>query len=229
MDSGVAFGDFIENLLETLKDREIAKLKIACVANINSIIHCSVSQDLNKDIKAINDPGELLTFLCGDLQYLCNWINIRILEIMSKGFVPAETIVEEYKNEIYSRELIVCDIPNLNIPKNCFTMIEERWNKDITNMAVKDFIKHWIDIEELLHVKGCLLLHHVNLLHHVTFESPVEIVWLLSNGLVNRAYDSFTKCQPTKGCTQLLIELSYLKIGEHHVKDSRLLFLFVTI
>lgn len=215
MTVGEAFYLFRDKLFVKLKKIELSRLQRRCLDIIDLTAGASLS-DLKMSIQAKNNPDDLFSLLCSDVGYICNWINIRILEKMSVGCDPAEGMIKQYKKEIHSRNLVECNIPHLNIPADkhgCFTKIEETWNRDITSMAIKDFVKHWDEIEKLLNVKESLLLHKVT-----CGCKPVKIVWLLCNDFVEHANDITT----VNNDNHLLAEVSYLKIGDNLVKDGKL-------
>lgn len=215
MTVGYAFYHFCEKLFDELKTIEFPRLQRGCLWSIGPAVGVSLTEVLKKSIQCRKNSDDLFSLLCGDMGYICNWISIRILEKMSVGCSSAMGVIEQYKEEIYSRKLDVSDIPNLNIPadkSDCFTKIEETWNRDITGVAIKDFIKHWVDIEKLLNVKESLLLYNVTCNCEL-----INIVWLLCNDLVERANNSVTTVNRDN---HLLIEVLYLKIGDTLVKEE---------
>ena len=136
-----------------------------------------------------------------------NWLNIRILEDISKG---AEKEIEEYKETIFKKKLVVEDFTYSKVPE-CFIWIKEKWNKVVKDIVIQDIIYHQTYIEAKLNVKSCLLLHHI-----IPGESWVEIHWLLSNYLVDYANES-AKNNNHNGLFK--DEVFYLSIGKYIIRD----------
>ena len=208
-----AFRHFCETLFVELKKIEFQKLQRAYLQSIHPVPGVSLTENLKMSIQAKNNPDDLFNLIFSNMEYICNWIDIRVLKKISDGCSSAIEVIDQYEKEMYSKKLIVHHIPNLNIPAGefkCFTKIEETWNKDIAGITIKDFVQHWKDIEELLKVEESLLLHKVT--HDCKL---IKIVWLLCNDLVEHVNVSLKQDDDDP----LLTEVLYLRIGNDIIME----------
>ena len=180
-----------------------------CAQYVQSVADKSLSKDLQQA-----DNQEVLTDKLYELPYICNWINIRMLEDIADVCPAVNEEISQYKKAAFSGKLAdkIHDIDNSEIPAIFFVRIEEKWKKNIDCIAIQDFIDHWSDIECILNIKRCLLLRRITDRH-----GWVEIVWLLhkDDELISVATDS---AKNSALCGQLTSDVFYLAIGDNPIR-----------
>ena len=97
------------------------------------------------EIKASDDLNELFDVLAWSPYW--NWINIRILTKMVdvSGVDEAMELVERYKEAVFSRKLVLLlkEIKAINIPADYYTVVEQKWNRSLDEVTVKDLVTQW--------------------------------------------------------------------------------------
>ena len=219
-----AFSNFVDDMLDVLTKENFDRVQRRCLENLDVVGGISLSKDVKNEVKESKNLNDLVKVLCCCKQYW-NWMNIRILEKMAGNSKPAKQLIKEYKNKVFSRKIkdVISEISNLEIPKNGYTEIKEKWNKNFTDLIVKDVVERWNEIEKKFNVKETMLLKSIT-------EGCVEVCWLLPNHLTECAICSATNNQPSRhhdddqsgpGSTQQLFpEVLYLKIGDTVIIDD---------
>lgn len=157
------------------------------------------------EIKASDDLNELFDVLACSPYW--NWINIRIMTKMVdvSGVDEAMELVERYKEAVFSRKLVLLlkEIKAINIPADYYTVVEQKWNRSLDEVTVKDLVTQWSKMEELFGVKEpTLLLSKV-------FDGCVEIHWLIPTQLV------YHVCCAVFNSRHMSMSILHLKIGDH--------------
>ena len=217
-----AFSTFVDKIFKVLKKEDsFKKVRRKCIENVNVTGVISLPPSTLSEIDNTEDFDELFDVLCHCRSYW-NWMNIRLLERMVGDCLPAKELINQYKNETFSRKVkdIVSEIPILEIPSETYTEVKDKWNKDFDDLTIKDIVKRWSEIETRFNVDETMLLKSIT-------HGCVEVCWLLPNDLVECAVSSATKSQSINhndqsdtGTQEFLHELLYLKIGDHVIKDG---------
>ena len=216
-----AFSNFVDDMLDVLTKEKFDRVQRRCLENLDVVGGISLSVDIEDKIDKSENLIGLVKVLSRCKQYW-NWMNIRILEKMAGNSKPAKQLIKEYKNKVFSRKIkdVMSEISNLEIPKNGYTEMKEKWNKNFNDLIVKDVVERWNEIEKKFNVKETMLLKSIT-------EGCVEVCWLLPNHLVEDAICSATNNQPSRhddddpgSIQQLFPEVLYLKIGDIIIKDD---------
>ena len=225
------FSTFADKICDELKKgSDFKKVRRKCIQNVNVTGTISLPKDTLTEIRNAKEFDELFDILCCTPYW--NWMNIRMLERMAADSSAAQQMINQYKNEVYSRKVkdIVSEIPNLEIPADKYTEVKGKWNKDFDNLTVKDIVEQWNEIEKKFNVEETMILKSIT-------EGCVEICWVLPNDLVERAIDSATINQPVKyenhsgnqppvnhqsgsSTQELFSEALFLRIGDVIIKDD---------
>ena len=211
-------------MFDVLSKEDFHKVQRKCLENLDVPGGISLSVDVEDKIDDSEKLHDLFKILSRCKEHW-NWMNIRILEKMAGNSKPAKQLIKEYKKEVFSRKVkdVMSDITGLEIPKNGYTEIKEKWNKNFNDLIVKDVVDRWNEIEKKFNFKETTML-----LKSIT-EGCVEVCWLLPNHLVECAISSATNNQPDRhddddqsgpGTQQLFSEILYLKIGDTVIKDD---------
>ena len=219
-----AFSSFVDDMFDILEKENFSKVKRKPLESINVVGGIRLTEE---DIKDKIDESENLSDLFDVLSQRCrpywNWMNIRMLEKMAGNSSAAKQSIEKYKRSIYSRKVkdVISEISNLEIPKNGYTKVREKWNKDFNELTIKDVVERWNELEKKFNVEETMLMKSIN-------EGCVEVCWLLPNHLVEHASCSVTNNQQGRhdddhsgtGTQELFPEVLYLKIGDLVIKDD---------
>ena len=179
------------------------------------------SKSTIKKISHANDFYDLFEVLCCCKPYW-NWMNIRIIEKLAGDSLEAKQLINEYRNEIFSRKVkdVMLEIINLEVPIDKYTEVKEKLNKEFGDLVIKDIVDQWMEIERKFNVGESMLLKSIT-------PGCVEICWLLPDHLVEHAVYSATNNQQGKhddqsgtGTQELFPEVLYLQIGVHVIKDA---------
>ena len=98
----------------------------------------------------------------------------------------------------------------MKIPKDKYTKVEDKWNKNFDDLTIRDVVNRWSEIEKKFNVGETMLLEKIA-------HGCVEISWLLRNNLIEHAIYSATNERPVsndQSYSQILLpEVLFLKIG----------------
>ena len=225
------FATFADKICDELKKgSDFKKARRKCIQNVNVAGTISLSKDTLNEIRNAKDFDELFDILCFTPYW--NWMNIRMLERMATDCSAAQQVINQYKNEVFSRKIkdFISEIPALEIPADKYTEVKGKWNKDFDNLTVKDIVEQWNEIEKKFNVEETMLLKSIT-------KGCVEICWVIPNNLVKCAVDSATINQPVKhedhsgiqpppvnhsgsSTQKFFSEVLYLKIGDVIIKDD---------
>ena len=221
-----AFSSFVEDMFEILEQEKFNKIKIKALLNNNVAGGITLSKDTENTIRSSENLYDLFEILtCDrDCRPYCNWMNIRMLEKIAGNSSAAKQTIEKYKKNIYSRKVkdVISDISSLELPKNGYTEVKEKWKKDFDDLTIKDISKRWNEIEKKFNVEETMLLKSIN-------EGCVEVTWLLPNHLVeqvsclvinNQQGRHHDDDQSGTGTQELFPDMLYLKIGDHVIKND---------
>ena len=225
------FATYSDKICDKLKKgSDFIQARRRCIQNVNVTATISLSKDTINEIRNAKDFDELFDILCCTPYW--NWMNIRMLERMAADCSAAKQVINQYKNEVFSRKVkdVISEIPTLKIPADKYTEVKGKWNKDFDNLTIKDIVGQWSEIEKMFKVEETMLLKSIT-------EGCVEICWVLPNDLVEFAIDSATINQPVKhedhssnqppvnhqsgsSTQELFSEALFLKIGDVIIKDD---------
>ena len=61
-------------------------------------------------------------------------------------------MIEKYKNKVFSKKVqdVISEIPDLKVPTDKYTKVEEKWNKDFDDLTIRDVVGRWSEIEKSL-------------------------------------------------------------------------------
>jgi len=146
----------------------------------------------------------------------CNWMNVRLLEKMVAFSceVEAEQLITKYKKIVFSKKVkdVLQYIPNLEVSKDYYIKVREKWKKDLEDITVEDIANHWVQLESIFAIdKNEILLNNL-------IKGCVEINWFISINLVSHARLSAFKYWSD------LEDVSHLSIGDHVIKNNQLEF-----
>ena len=218
------YAEKICNAIKKNKIKDFKAVRRRCIQNVNVNGAISLSEDTLSKIRNAKNFNDLFDILCCTPYW--NWMNIRMLEKITGDCSEAKQLIDDYKATIFSKKVkdILTEIPILDIPKNKYTEVKEKWKKDFNDLTVKDIVERWNEIEKKFNVEETMLLQSIT-------EGCVEVCWLLPNHLTEHAICSATNNQPGRhdddddqsglGSTQQLFpEVLYLKIGDTVIKDN---------
>ena len=224
-----AFSSFVDDMFDILEQENFSKVKRKPLENLNVAggIPFTDLEDIEDKIDESQNLSNLFDVLSRRCRPYWNWMNIRMLEKMAGNSSAAKQSIKNYKDNIYSRKVkdVMLEISNLEIPKNGYTEIKDKWNKDFDDLIIKDVVKRWNELENKFNVDETMLLKNIT-------KGCVEICWLLPNHLVDHAVCSATKNQQGKhhdddddddqsGAQDLFPEVLYLKIGDLVIKGDK--------
>ena len=212
----------MDKIFDVLNKEDFRKVRRKCLENLNVPGGISLSADIMLKISSTKDLYDLFEIMCLCKAYW-NWMNIRIIEKMAGNSVEAKTLIDQYKNEVFSRKVkdVMLEISNLEVPTDKYTEVKEKWNKEFDDLRIKDIVKRWSEIEKMLEAQGTMLFKNI-------MAGCVEICWLLPNDLVEHAIYSTTSASQ---CSELEdqstnyqefysdSELLSLQIGDVIIKD----------
>ena len=208
----VAFSSFVDDMFDILSKEDFNKICRKCLENLNLLGGIALPSDVENRIDESDNLSALFKVLCRCKQYW-NWMNIRILEKMAGNSTAAKQLIKKYKNEVFSKKLkdVISEIPDLNVPKDKYTKVEDKWNKNFNDLTIGDVVNRWSEIEKKFNVGETMLLENIA-------DGCVEVSWLLRNDLVERAIYSATNGQPVSNdqsySQKLFPEVLFLKIGD---------------
>ena len=211
------FLTYINKICEKVRKEDFIKVRGNCVQNVNVTGGISLSEDTLDKINSTENFDELFKILYHTPYW--NWMNIKLIIKVVGDCLPAQKLLEQYKNKVFSRKLkdVLTDIPDVEVPEDKYTEVKEKWQKNFDDLTIKDVVKHWHELEKTFKVEAMLL-------KNIT-KGCVEICWLLPNNLVKHAIFSATGNQSTKfgyhlSNQDLFPEMLYLKIGDVIIKKD---------
>ena len=193
-----------------LRTAEFSLVRRECSQYVELVANKSLSNNLEH----AKDQEDLINQLY-KLPYVCNWINIRMLENISGVSQVVNEDIKQYKEAVFCGNLVdkIFDIGNYEVPEDNFIEIEEKWKRNISAITIQDFIEHWIYIEKILLKKRRLLLYKIT-----ARDVWVEIVWLLCNR-VKLVADAVESATNNDLCGQLSSDVFHLTIGNHVIRN----------
>ena len=211
------FLKLVSSIGEVLKDSKckFTLLRSACIkADKPSTKISELPSEFIIQLKGTGNFDELLELLTASTY--CNWINIRVFERMSACSRQAEAkeLIDKYKQIVFSKRLsdILEDIPDLIIPEDFYTKVEDKWNKKIEDITLEDIAKRWANLQKIFDVDD------VEVLLKNVINCSIKIVWLIPISLVSHArFSAFKNWYDLK-------DVSYLSIGDHVIKNDQLEF-----
>ena len=218
-----AFSNFVDKIFEVLKKEDFRKVRRRCLENLNVAAGMSLSTKDEKKVANAENLYDLFDVTCKFKAYW-NWMNIRLIEKMASGSSKAKKLIEQYKNEVYSRKLkdVMLQIPDLKCytDPDKYTKVIEKQKKEFDKLIIKEVVKRWEEIEELFEAEGAMLLKYIA-------TGCVEICWLLPNDLAEHAVclansillDKNTD-QSTTNNQEVFSESIFFKIGDVIIKDA---------
>ena len=213
-----AFSHFVDDMFDVLKRGDFDKVQRKCLENINVIGGIELSPKVEEKIDDSKNLSGLFKVLCRCRSHW-NWMNIRMLEKLAGNSLEAKQLIENYKNKVFSRKVkdVMSDISNLEVPKDGYTEVKEKWKKDFNDLTVTDIVERWGDIEKRFNVeKETMLLKSIK-------EGCVEICWLLPDHLTEDTVSMVTNSQHQLGTDnqeKVFSEMLYLKIGDVIIKSD---------
>ena len=213
-----AFSHFVDDMFDVLKQGDFDKVQRKCLENINVIGGIKLSPTVEEKIDDSKNLSGLFKVLCRCRSHW-NWMNIRMLEKLAGNSLEAKQLIENYKNKVFSRKVkdVMSDISNLEVPKDGYTEVKEKWKKDFNDLTVTDIVERWGDIEKRFNVeKETMLLKSIK-------EGCVEICWLLPDHLTEDTVSMVTNSQHQLGTDnqeKVFSEMLYLKIGDVIIKSD---------
>ena len=151
-------------------------------------------------------------------------MNIRLIEKMAGTSSKAKKLIEQYKNEVFSRKIkdVMLEISNLEVPSDTdkFTKVTGKWNKDFDKLTIKDVVDRLEEIEKIFEAEGTMVLESIA-------AGYVEICWLLPNDLAECAVH-LAKSSPldknidlsTTDSKEVFAESFFFKVGGVIIKDT---------
>ena len=209
------FSNYVDKIFDLLKEEDFNKIRRRCLENLNVPGGISIPTETIDKICVANDLYRLFDVMCLNCKPYWNWMNIRILEKMVGVSKNAEKLIDQYKNEVFSRKVkdLMLEISNLEVPKDKFTKIKDKWGKDFDHLTIKDVVVRWTKIEEMLEAEGAMLFETIT-------SGCVEICWLIPNNLVEHAIHLTTTNQSTTDYHEFYSETLSLKLGEIIITDT---------
>ena len=174
-DVSLAFLALFRRFQEEVKSYEIfLVIKYACVAYAN--------QKLSKEIKRTQDINSLFQLLAENKPH-CNWLNIRILEVIAtaSGNSKLTGLICDYKKTICSKTLreVWGHVPYQTVRTKYYSTLQAKFNgKDPDNMTV----------EQLKKMCECYLVEDIAMLISVKEENGLKITWLIPTNSVYHVY-----------------------------------------
>ena len=205
------FHCFTAAMFLILSGVDFTLLRGACLENVNILGGVTLPEDLKNNIKATMDLSKLFDVLRESPYW--NWMNIKMLTKMaSASLLPAASkLIKQYQKEIFSKRLkdILRQIPKFDVPETYYTKVKQKWDKELNDVTVNDFVKHWSDVEKIFDVKEPTVL-----LDRVTADC-IEIYWMIPIELVKHI------CQSIEAKISMLHEhnILYFEIEGHFIKS----------
>ena len=139
-------------MFDILSQEDFSKVKRKPLQNLNVVGGIRLTEDLEDKIDESENLSNLFDVLSRRCRPYWNWMNIRMLEKMAGNSSAAKQSIEKYKRNIYSRKVkdVISEISNLEIPKNGYTEVKEKWNKDFNELTIKDVVERWNELEKSL-------------------------------------------------------------------------------
>ena len=203
-----AFSVFTRAIYHILLSKvQFEDLRRACIENVNTPFGAKLPCTLIESIKATKCLRDLFDELASSPYW--SWINIRMLEKMvNVSCVPeANQLVKQYKDAVFSRKLSLLfkQIPKFPIPSDYYTKVQQKWNKNLDEVTVKDLVSHWSQMEEVFGGK------EPSLLLHCVLDGCVEIHWYISTELMLHA------CGRVFNARHALKDILQLSIGNYTI------------
>ena len=173
-----AYTKLLKQLCNILENCDISALRMVLINQANTPDGIQFDKSLKDEIKSAKSSTDLLSTF-GDFS-CCNWLDIRLLEVLTNDLPSAVEIIEAYKQFLSTKQLtevLPKKLDQLENRKAYVTAVSTKVNKDPEKITVGDFIKHCWNIEEVVfdlgkqilniqHVeKGCL---------EINFTVPVQ-------------------------------------------------------
>ena len=224
------FSTFGDEMYDVLCKEDFNKVRRKCLENVNIIGGLSLSADVKNRIIEARNLGDLFMVLCCHCRPYWNWMNIRLLEKMAGNSLAAKKLIKAYKKKIFTLKVkdVISEISDLEIPRDNYTVVKEKWNKNFDDLIIQDIVTRWAEVEKKLNVGETILLKSIT-------AGCVEICWLLCDDLVDHAIRSATcsnpedqssphdkddELQQSLGIQELFPEVLYLKIGYYVILDK---------
>ena len=204
-----AFSTLTSNICIILKSHhgvDFYSLRRACFENVNTFFGASIPGELIDKIRSTDNLNDLFDVLALSPPYW-SWINIRILKKMVdvSCLDEAKLLIERYQEAVFSMKLsqVLKKIPDTNIPPDYYTKVEEKWDRSLDAVTVKDLVTEWSKMEEFFNViEPTLVLQKV-------VDGCVEIHWLIPTQLVHHVSSAVFNARHD------ITSILYLKINGH--------------
>ena len=202
-----AYTKLLKLLCSVLQNYDISALRMALINQANAPDGVQFDKCLKDEIKSAKSSTELLStfgeFCC------CNWLDIRLLEVLANDLPKAVEIIEAYKQFLSAKlltEVIPKKLSELEKRMQYVTAVSTKVNMDPEKITVGDFVKHCWRIEEVVfdlgkqilniqHVdKGCL---------EINFTVPVQCSFDAYKMALYNQHEFYT------------INLMHIEIGKH--------------
>ena len=180
-----AFSALTSNICAIFKSHhnlDFYSLRRACFENVNTLFGATIPGELIDQIRSTDNLNDLFDVLALSPSYW-SWINIRILKKMAavSCLDEANQLIEKYEEAVFSRKLSQAfkEIPEAKFLPDYYTKIEQKWDKSLDAVTVKDLVTKWSKMEEVFNIKEpTLVLQKV-------VDGCVEIHWLIPTQLVD--------------------------------------------
>ena len=174
MEISFAYPKLCTHLCTILKGCDVSDLKVALISQANTPDGVQLDNSMKDKIIAAKSINDLL--IAFDDPSCCNWLNIRLLEVLAYCSLPiAVEVINAYRNFLFAKKLMVV-LPKQHEQseqrKTFITEVSAKINLDADKVTVGDFMRHYQDIEEVIldlgkqilnikHVKeGCLEINY---------------------------------------------------------------------
>ena len=214
-----AFSTLTSNICVIFKSHhsvDFYSLRRACFENVNTFVGATIPRELIDKIRSTENFNDLFDVLALSPPYW-SWINIRILKKMVdvSCLDEADQLIEKYEKAVFSMKLsqVLKEIPNTNIPSDYYTKIEQKWDRSLDAVTVKDLVTEWSKMEEFFNVmEPTLVLQKV-------VDGCVEIHWLIPTQLVHHVSSAVFNAR------HKITSILYLKINGHVIlcNDGKML------
>ena len=173
-----AYTKLLKQLCSILESYDISALRMALINQTNSPDGIQLDKSLRDEIKSAKSSTDLLStfgeFSC------CNWLDIRLLEVLVNDLPNAVEMIEAYKQFISKKQLMEVLPKKLDQLENreaYVSAVSTKVNKDPEKITVGDFVRYCWKIEEVVFDLGKLIL---NIQHvkkgclEINFTVPVQ-------------------------------------------------------
>jgi len=128
-------------MFKVLKEEDFMTVQRKCLENRNVIGGITLSTDVVNEIRGSKNLSDLFVVLC-DCKPYWNWMNIRILEKMAGDSSAAKQLIDQYKNDVYSRKVkdVMLEILSLEIPIDKYTEVKEKLNIKFHDLTIKHIV-----------------------------------------------------------------------------------------